>query len=75
MDAAERLQADPGLIVKNWGEDLSVLFAPSSNSTHLVTAPAAALLLAVRDGVMTDVDVDADLIESLVRAGLLRRAA
>ena len=77
-DGARRMAVAPGVIVRGWGEDVSVVFSAATASTHLVSADAAAVLAAalVRPEGMELQSIEApdDLIEALVQSGLLRHA-
>jgi hypothetical protein len=63
--------------VRNWNEELSVVFAPSGPTTHLVLATAGELLAEVSsspDGVdLVSLDAQAGVIDGLLAAGLIRR--
>ena len=72
---AVRLAAEPGLRIRSWDDGLAVVYAPSTATTHLVSAAAAQLLarLGERDA---EPDVgDTELAHALLHAGLLRPAA
>lgn len=64
-----------GLLIKDWGEQHCVVFAPDTNATHLVTAEAAHWLLkASQTGGLPADALDEELCAPLVNVGLLRRA-
>lgn len=73
-----RFAATPDVIVRSWNEGLSVVFAPATNTTHLVTSEAGELLRRVGTSVAwQDTSIirgNAELLDGLVVAGLLRRA-
>ena len=77
MNPTERLAASYGVRVRSWGEDASVVFCAATNSTHLVTADAGALLVALGahpGGIAaTSVHAPRELVDGLVLAGLLQR--
>jgi hypothetical protein len=73
-----KLKAAPGLIVKQWGEPLAVVYCPATAKTHLVTAQAAALLLSAADFPYsiseTGPNLEAEFLvaEGLIEAGLMQ---
>ncbi len=80
MDGSEaggrRIVAAPGLLLKDWGEDTAVVYAPSAAQTHWISAEAADLLRALAAGTAPGPLLDAAdpaLLDGLLRVGLLQR--
>jgi hypothetical protein len=71
----ERLIAAPGLLLKDWGEAVAVVYSPANISTLLVSAEAAAVLQRCLAGAeVTALDGSPDTVSALLSSGLLRRA-
>jgi hypothetical protein len=71
-----QIVAAPGLLLKDWGEDTAVVYAPSAAQTHWISAEAAGLLRALSDGAAPGAlldDADPTLLDGLLRVGLLQR--
>jgi hypothetical protein len=76
VHALARLRCPPGLTVRTWNEGLSVVFCPSTGMTVLVTDDAGSLLqraAASADGLADDESMAPDLVDGLLRSGLLAR--
>lgn len=76
-DSPRRVAAAPGMLIRDWGEDVSVVFSAATASTHLVSADAAAVLAAAADrpggADAAALAAPEELVDALVLAGLLRR--
>jgi hypothetical protein len=74
-------------LLKDWGEEQAVVFHPATNSTHLVNAPAAAVLAVLlldegaAGGTWPAPDAAPDehalpaILDALSQVGLIRRIA
>ncbi len=71
-----RLVPADGLLIKDWGEEHSIVFATETNATHLVTSEAARWLgRAMQEGGFPAEAFDEEQASLLVNAGLVRRVA
>lgn len=72
------LVAAPGLLIRDWGEDIAVVYSPANISTHLISAEAAELLrlCSGTTGALEPdaVGVSSDTVNALLLSGLLRQA-
>jgi len=76
VQAGRTIAASPGLLIKGWGEETSVVFAPANARTHWISAEAASVLETLTDGgpvADSALDAGAETIDALLQAGLLRR--